>query len=72
MKTLKTFLFILAACILAIGLCWIGFNLFIAFIYKDSLTDILIRCLTDTAFLFGASVLWCIMIQFVEVSQKRG
>lgn len=45
--------------VLAIGLCWIGFNLFIAFIYKDSLSDILIRSLTDTAVLFGTSVLWC-------------
>lgn len=44
--------------ILSIGLCWIGFNLFIAFIYKDSIIDILIRCLTDVLFLSGASVLW--------------
>lgn len=48
----------LRVCIFAIGLCWIGFNLFIAFIFKGALADILIRCLCDVVVLFAAAVLW--------------
>lgn len=50
-------------CVLAIGLCWIGFNLFIAFIFKDSLGDILIRCITDVIFVFSAALLWIRMVK---------
>ena len=50
-------------CVLAIGSCWIGFNLFIAFIFKDSLGDILIRCITDVIFVFSAALLWIRMVK---------
>lgn len=44
-------------CVFGVGLCWLGFNLFIAFIFKDSLGDILIRCFSDVVILDVSSII---------------
>lgn len=61
-RTNQTFL-CLKICVLSIGLCWLGFNLFIALIFKDSILDIITRWSFDIVFLFLVCWLNCKLFQ---------